>query len=175
VEIDVPVFVHNLERPSREDRKDHMLAILKGVGFLQCHNLQMRTQLPVLTRSRRTICCVSSHVILAALDEWPALLCPELCFKSCQNPPSIAYLSHHRAWFGHDPALHGGGGVPTEGRANYPTHHPSAFASIDGMLSRLVREGVLNAFAATLLPFFQDSYGSDVGAAAARPLRYCVS
>jgi len=50
-----------------------------------------------------------------------------------------------------------------------------AFASIDGMLSRLVREGVLNAFAATLLPFFQDSYGSDVGAAAARPLRYCVS
>ena len=50
-----------------------------------------------------------------------------------------------------------------------------AFASIDGMLSRLVREGVLNAFAATLLPFFQDSYGSDVGAAAARPLRYCLS
>ena len=31
VQIDVPVFVLNLE--CRQDRKDHMLAILKGVGF----------------------------------------------------------------------------------------------------------------------------------------------
>ena len=234
VQIDVPVFVLNLE--CRQDRKDHMLAILKGVGFsnvtvfkaisyeqldwdslvaegriddsnesaflpfslawtrrrkgvdtairfvgnayshFEIHLEAMRTQLPVYAIVEDDLLPASSHAevnrrILAALDEWPAdgdLLYLELCFESCQNPPSIAYSTHHPSLdsiyksarpYCTAAVVYRQKAVPTILRTI-----GQAFASIDGMLSRLVREGVLNAYAATLLPFFQDSfYGSDVG------------
>ena len=92
--------------------------------------------------------------IVNALDEWPAdgdTLYLELCFESCQNPPSIAYSPTHpnlfRAAYPHCTAA-----VVYRQKAAHKIVRliRPAFMSIDAMLAGMVHAGTLKAVSLSL-------------------------